>query len=94
MAYARAGFGALGGQGRSGDLPALYVYTTTDAKTVIDAAGYFNDLSDQLSVGDMIIAHGATGGTRTVTLHVVLSNSAGVVDCSDGTTIGAVTDSR
>ena len=48
MAYARAGFGALGGQGRSGDLPALYVYTTTDAKTVIDAAGYFNDLSDPL----------------------------------------------
>ena len=54
MAYARAGFGALAGQGRAGDLPALYVYTTTDAHTAVDAAGYFNDLSDQLSVGDMI----------------------------------------
>jgi hypothetical protein len=59
MAYARAGFGALAGQGRAGDLPALYVYTTTDAHTAVDAAGYFNDLSDQLSVGDMIIVHGA-----------------------------------
>lgn len=93
MAYARAGFGALAGQGRAGDLPALYVYTTTDAHTAIDAAGYFNDLSDQLSVGDMLIVHGATGGTRTVTMHIVLSNASGVVDVSDGTVIAVVTDS-
>ena len=71
MAYARAGFGALAGQGRAGDLPALYVYTTTDAHTAV----------------------GATGGTRTVTMHVVVSNASGVVDISDGTTIGAVSDS-
>ena len=41
----------------------------------------------------MIIVHGATGGTRTVTMHVVVSNASGVVDISDGTTIGAVSDS-
>ncbi len=93
MAYSTDGFGALAGQGRSGDLPALYVYTTTDAHTAVDAAGYFNTLSDTLKVGDMIIVHGATGGTRTVTMHIVVSNASGVVDVSDGTTIGAVTDS-
>jgi hypothetical protein len=93
MAFARSGFGALGGQSLAGSLPALYVYTSTDAHTAIDAAGYFNSLSDTLNVGDMIMVHGATGGTRTVTMHIVVSNSGGVVDVSDGTVIGVVTDS-
>ena len=41
----------------------------------------------------MIIVHGATGGTRTITMHVVVSNASGVVDMSDGTVIAVVTDS-
>ena len=93
MAFARSGWGPLGGQSKAGTTPALYVYTSTDAHTAIDAAGYFNDLSDTLSVGDMIMVHGATGGTRTVTMHIVVSNASGVVDISDGTTIGAVSAS-
>jgi|TARA_X000001382_G_scaffold83083_1_gene58744 hypothetical protein len=93
MAFARSGWGPLGGQAKAGQTPALYVYTTTDAHTAVDASGYFNDLSDTLSVGDMIMVHGATGGTRTVTMHIVVSNASGVVDISDGTTIGAVSDS-
>ena len=70
-----------------------YIYTTTEAHTAVDASGYFNDLSDLLSVGDMICVHGSTGGTRTVTNHIVVSNASGVVDISDGTTVGAVSDS-
>lgn len=93
MAFSRSGWGTLGGQAFAGTLPALYVYTSTDAHTAIDAAGYFNDLSDTLVVGDMIMVHGATGGTRTVTMHIVVSNASGVVDIGDGTTIGAVSDS-
>ena len=93
MAFATSGLVTLGGQAFAGTLPALYVYTSTDAHTAIDAAGYFNDLSDTLVVGDMIMVHGATGGTRTVTMHIVVSNASGVVDIGDGTTIGAVSDS-
>ena len=93
MAYAQAGFGPLGGQSLAGNAPALYVYTTADAHTAVDGSGYFNDLADTLKVGDMIIVHGSTGGTRTVTMHIVVSNASGVVDCSNGTVIGAVTDS-
>ena len=93
MAFARSGWGTLGGQAFAGTLPALYVYTSTDAHTAIDASGYFNDLADTVSVGDMIIVHGATGGTRTVTMHVVVSNDGSTVDIGDGTTIGAVSDS-
>ena len=74
-------------------LPALYVFTTTDAHTVVDGSGYFNDLSDTLNVGDMIMVHGSTGGTRTITMHIVVSNASGVVDVSNGTVIGVVTDS-
>jgi acetylglutamate synthase len=92
MAYAQAGFGPLGGQSLAGNAPALYVYTTTDAQTVVRVSGYFDDLSDTLKVGDMIIVHGSTGGTRTITMHIVVSNASGVVDISDGTVIGVVTD--
>lgn len=93
MAYAAAGFAPLAGQSMTGNLPAMYVYSSTDAHTAIDASGYFNDQSDNLKVGDMIIVHGATGGTRTVTMHIVVSNASGVVDIGDGTVIGVVTDS-
>ena len=93
MAYSKDGFGELGGQSLRGSRPALYVYTTTDAHTAVDASGYFNDLSDTLAVGDMIMVHGSTGGTRTVTMHIVVSNASGVVDVGNGTVIGVVTDS-
>lgn len=93
MAFVKSDFSALGGQSMRGSIPALYCYTTTEAHTAVDASGYFNDLSDMLEVGDMIIVHGSTGGTRTITMHVVVSNASGVVDISDGTVIGVVTDS-
>jgi len=93
MAFVRNDFNTIGGQARAGVTPAMYVYTTTEAHTAVDASGYFNDLSDILNVGDMIIVHGATGGTRTVTMHIVVSNDGTTVDVSDGTTIGAVSDS-
>ena len=93
MAFAATGMSSLGGQSMKGTVPALYCYTTTDAHTVVDGSGYFNDLSDTLAVGDMIIVHGSTGGTRTITMHVVVSNADGVVDMSDGTVIAEVTDS-
>jgi hypothetical protein len=92
MAFSSAGWSAMGGQSMRGSVPALYCYTTTDAHTVVDGSGYFNDLSNTLTVGDMIIVHGSTGGTRTITMHVVVSNASGVVDVSDGTVIAVVTD--
>ena len=92
MAFVRNDFNTIGGQARAGVTPAMYVYTTTDAHTVVDGSGYFNDLSDILNVGDMIIVHGSTGGTRTVTMHVVVSNASSVVDLSNGTVIAVVTD--
>jgi len=92
MAFARAGWGPIGGQSLAGKVPAMWSYTSTDAKTVIDGAGYFNDVSDDVTVGDIIYSWASTGGTATACWHVVVSNTSGVVDVGDGVTI-AVTDS-
>jgi hypothetical protein len=40
-------------------------------------------------VGDLIYCVTSTAGTRVSTLTQVLSNSAGVVDVADGTTLAA-----
>ena len=92
MAYNVAGLQPIGGQSKAGSAPQIWSYTSEDAKTAIDAAGYFNDASDVLKVGDLIYIYASTGGTATFSLAPVVSNALGVVDTGDGTAISA-TDS-
>ena len=92
MAFARAGWNPIGGQSKKGTAPQLFTFTTTDAVGTLDGAGYFNDVSDDVSVGDIIISVTSTAGTLASSIHTVVSNSGGVVDVSDGTAI-AQTDS-
>ena len=92
MAYAVAGLQPIGGQSKAGNAPQGWSTASTDAKTAIDASGYFNDASDLLKVGDLIYVHASTGGTRTYSLHPVVSNASGVGDIGDGTAVSA-TDS-
>tara|TARA_R110001592_G_scaffold157057_1_gene387837 strand:+ start:431 stop:712 length:282 start_codon:yes stop_codon:yes gene_type:complete len=92
MAYDVAGLQPIGGQSKAGSAPQVWAYTSADAITAIDAAGYFNSASDVLKVGDLIYVHASTGGTRTYSLCPVVSNASGVVDIGDGTAISA-TDS-
>lgn len=92
MAFDRDGWNPIGGQSRKGTAPALWSYTTTDAKTVVRVAAYFNDVSDEVQVGDLIYSWASTGGTATASWHVVVSNASGVVDVGDAVTI-AVADS-
>lgn len=90
MAFDRTGWNPLGGQSKKGTAPQLFSYTSTDAHTVVDGSGYLNAVSDELAVGDMVIVRGNTGGTATCTMHIVVTNSNGVVDLSNGTVIGGV----
>jgi len=92
MAFARANWSPIGGQSKKGTAPNIWSYKTTDAKTAVDGAGYFNAVSGDVSIGDLIYSFASTGGTATASHHVVLSNAAGVVDVGDGVTI-AVSDS-
>ena len=87
MAFDKTGLQPIGGQAKAGNAPQMWSYTSTDAKTAIDAEGYFNDVSDDVSVGDVIISVTSTGGTLASSIHTVVSNASGVVDISDGTSI-------
>ena len=92
MAYSKDGLSLIGGGGKAGSAPQIWSYTSTDAKTAIDAAGYFNDASTLMNVGDVIFVYASTGGTATWSIAPVVSNASGVVDTGDGTAISA-TDS-
>jgi len=87
MAFDMDGWNPIGGQSKKGTAPQLFTYTTTDAVGTIDGAGYFNDVSTHVAVGDVIISVTSTGGTLASSIHTVVSNASGVVDISDGTTI-------
>ena len=86
MAYSSTGFATIAAS-KAGNAPAMYAYKTTDALADVNTAGYFNDLSSILSVGDLIYCVTSTGTTAVATLVYVLSNASGVVDVTDGTTL-------
>ena len=89
MAFSLTGFNPIGGQSKSGNAPAIFSYTSTDAQTAIRASGYFNTVASILKVGDIIFCYSATGGTPVMSTAYVNSNSAGVVDITDGVTVTA-----
>jgi len=84
MAYATSGFNVIGAA-KSGNAPSIYTYTSADAIATVNTSGYFNDLSDTLAVGDIIFVHDSA--TPTMSIVMVASNAAGVVDVTDGTAI-------
>ena len=84
MAYSSTGWNVIGAA-KKGNAPSMYTYTSADAIATVNTAGYFNDLSDTLAVGDIIFVHDS--GTPTMSIVVVLSNASGVVDVSDGTAV-------
>lgn len=67
----------------------LWHYTTVDAATVVDTAGYFDAAAEMLRVGDIVIANVDTDGTPGAGLFQIKSNAAGVVDAADMTAVGA-----
>jgi hypothetical protein len=87
MAFSRDGWNPIGGQSKKGTAPQLFTYTTTDAVTVVDGDGYFNSVSQDVAVGDVIFSVTSTGGTLASSIHTVASNSGGVVDVTNGTSI-------
>ena len=89
MAYSATGFVTVCAS-KAGNAPSMYLYKTSDTQATVNTSGYFNDLSSVLSVGDIIFVYDTT--TPSLVLTYVNSNSSGVVDIVDGTTVSA-TDS-
>lgn len=67
----------------------LWHYTSPDAATDVDTAGYFNEATDMVRVGDMIIANTDTDGTPANGMFVITSNSGSSVNISDLSAFGA-----
>lgn len=57
----------------------LWHYTTTDLMTDVLFPGYFNNVSDQLRVGDMVIVNADTEVFTETAIVVVTQNSDDVV---------------
>jgi len=91
MAYSATGLMLVAGS-KDGNAPQMWTYQSADAIGDIDGAGYFNDASSILKVGDLIYVYSSVGGSAAYGFVVVNSNSSGVVDVSSVTAIGA-TDS-
>ena len=68
----------------------LWHYTSVDLAADIDTAGYFNDASDMVRVGDMVMADADTDGTPASGIYLVNANASGVVDLADMTGVGTV----
>lgn len=89
MAFSLANF-AFGNN--AANAPCIHTYKTTDTAATINTSGYFNDIANQVRVGDLIYAFADTGGTPQGYMFTINSNSSGVVDVTDGTALGT-TDS-
>ncbi|QDP45579.1 MAG: hypothetical protein Unbinned5374contig1001_10 [Prokaryotic dsDNA virus sp.] len=63
----------------------VFLYHSADAIGTIDDADYFLGATNELKVGDIIIAVGSTGGTRTVDMLVVQTNTGSALTTVLGT---------
>ena len=79
-----------GGGGNS-----VWLYKTTDAADVVDAANYFNPAGvGVMNIGDLVIRVTLSGtALSTAGFHVVKDVSASAIDVTD-TTVLTVTDTR
>ena len=70
MAYSASNLKKIAG-GATG----IFYYDSADAIGTIVGSGYFNSATNELKQNDIIIAVGSTGGTRTVDMLVVQTNT-------------------
>lgn len=88
MAFDRSNMARSSSHGNS-NAPVTWAYSTTDLATDVDTSGYFNEMINELEVGDLIYAHVDTDGTPAYILYPVISNDGTNVDVSNGTALSA-----
>lgn len=97
MAFTIANLSPIGGNSRRGNAPQHWSYSTLDAATAVDAAGYFNLATayggayNLLEVGDVIhrvtwsTAIGTGGTISSYGTHIVNAKASGTVDVTNET---------
>lgn len=68
---------------------AVWMYTTTDAMTVVRAADYFLTAINEIRLNDVIICVTATDGTPVITIAYCNANSGTAIDVTDGLVVTA-----
>ena len=86
MAFSSTGWNTIAAN-KAGNAPSLYSYKSADTQATNNTSGYFDSLSTLLKVGDVIFVYDST--TPSLVITYVNSNSSGVVDIADGTTVSA-----
>ncbi len=77
MAYSTSNPPKLLVPGMGGSQPSLWVYSSTDVHTDVDATDYFSDGSDiGMKVGDIVLVS-KTSATIGTTIHYVSAVTAG-----------------
>jgi hypothetical protein len=87
MAFSSTGFNTIAAN-KSGNAPSIFSYRSTDTQATMNTAGYFNEVTSLVKVGDIIFLYDATTPSLVLT-YVNQNTTAGVVDIADGTTISA-----
>lgn len=95
MTYATTNPPRLMVQNIGGVVPNLWTYSSTDATATVDGASYItNGGALGMKVGDIVLVNDTTNKIQTMHYVVTVSSTApGVVDLSNGTTVGTATNS-
>ena len=93
MTYSTSNPPYLIAQGIGNQVPACWGYSSTDASTVVDGAGYITN-GDALGMKVNDIVDVSDSATGLQTRHIVNSvTPGGAVDLTDATAVTTVTDS-
>ena len=92
MAFDRTDFGLNSPSMNSGKGPRTWQYTTADTTATVDTAGYFNDVADLVTVGDVIQAITSSGGTPSYDSYHVSANDGSTVDVNDSVPADGASD--
>lgn len=68
--------------------PAIHTYKSADTAATVNTAGYFNDVYNEVALGDIIYAFLDTGGTPQGYWLAINGRASSVVDVTDGLAVG------
>jgi len=85
MAFSLDGLSRIGGSGNS---RTVWCYASIDNQATVCGSGYFNSMSNEMAVGDLVLIVDTDAPAAAVSF--VKTNSAGVVDLASGTAIADV----
>lgn len=96
MAFSKDGLNLVNGS-KAGNAPQVWAYKSDDTAAVIDGSGYFDNgattntgMRDLMKVGDLIYVYANADSTPTFGLHIVTSNSSGIIDVTNAVALGAI----